>query len=159
MSNSNLFCSIRLMEVMAQAEKRIAAFYETCAQQFPVSRNFWEDLAAEENGHAEIIDEVMRAAIEEPEMFDAGESSPLEALQTFMSRLESGFEMLTKDRLTERDALFMAYLIENTFAEHSYARAIKSKDPYYVRNLDKLTLDSAGHRTRVIQRMKEQRSI
>ncbi len=159
MSNSNLVCNIRLMEVMAKAEKRIAAFYETCAQQFPVSRNFWEELASEEIGHAEIIDEVMRAAIEKPELFDAGESSPLEALQTFMSRLETGFEMLTKDRLTERNALFMAYLIENTFAEHSYACVIKSRDPHYVRNLDRLTSDSAGHRTRVIEKMKEQKHI
>ncbi|MBI5249281.1 MAG: hypothetical protein HY912_07285 [Desulfomonile tiedjei] len=159
MSNSNVVYSVRLMEVMAQAEKRIAAFYETCGQQFPLSRKFWEGLACEEKGHAEIIDQVMHAAIEEPEMFEAGESSPLEALQAFMSRLESGFEMLTNDRLTERNALLMAYLIENTFAEHSYARAIKAKDPDYVRNLDKLTSDSAGHRTRVLEKMKEQEGI
>jgi len=59
---------------------RIAEFYGTCAEYFPASREFWGSLALEEIGHAKIIDNVTTAAVKEPEMFEAGDASPLEAL-------------------------------------------------------------------------------
>jgi hypothetical protein len=151
MLNNNLLGIVQLMQVMAQGESRIAEFYKTCAESFPLNKEFWAGLAREEEGHAAIIERVTRAATEEPEMFEPGELSPLEALQAFLLRLDDKFELLKEGRLTEHQALFVAYLIENTFAEHSFAGAIRSKEPSFVTNLEQLTSESVEHRTRVVQ--------
>jgi hypothetical protein len=157
MANTDLQGMVDLMQVMAQLEASIAEFYGTCAEFFPASREFWGRLALEEMGHAKIIENVTTAAVKEPEMFEAGDASPLEALAALRSRLDVNFELLRSGLLTEEKALLVAYLLENTFAEHSFTKAITSKFPDCAVNLDTLSSDSAGHRARVIEKIKEQK--
>jgi rubrerythrin len=144
-----------VMNVMAQVESTIGNFYTACAECFPLNREFWEQLAAEEAGHVHTVRELMRDVSEHPESFEVGDSSPLEALEAFTVRINASFEQLRMGRLTEEKALLAAYLIENTFVEGKYAKIIKLNDASSSKTFEKLSSDSSEHRDRVVKQMRE----
>jgi len=158
MSSQNLERVLPVMKVMEQVERTIANFYEVCAETFPLNREFWERLVEEETGHAEAVKELMRAAMENPDMCAIGDSSPLEALESFTARVNTNFEQLRMGHLSEEKALLVAYLMENTFIEGKYAEIIKLKDTYRAKMFAKLSSDSIEHRNRVLKKMRERKN-
>jgi len=158
MSSQNLETVLPVMKVMEQVERTIANFYAACAETFPPNREFWERLVEEETGHAEAVRELMRAATENPDMCAIGDSSPLEALDSFTARVNTNFEQLRMGHLSEEKALLVAYLIENTFVEGKYAEIIRLKDVYQAKIFAKLSSDSVEHRNRVLRKMKESKN-
>jgi len=158
MSIQNLENVLPVMKVMEQVERTIGNFYKACAETFPLNREFWGRLVEEETAHAQALRELMRAATENPDICAIGDSSPLEALESFTARVNTNFEQLRMGHLSEEKALLVAYLIENTFVEGKYAEIIRLKDAYRAKMFAKLSSDSVEHRDRVLRKMKEKKN-
>lgn len=155
MANQNLEKVLPAMRLMEQLESSIANFYEACAETFPFNREFWQGLVEEETEHTEAVRGLMREATENPDMCAMGDSSPLEALESFTARVNTTFEKLRMGHLSEEKALLEAYLIENTFAERKYTEVIRIKDAHRAKMFAKLSSDSVEHRDRVLSKMRE----
>jgi hypothetical protein len=149
---------VETMQMMVQVEKTVGDFYKACSQSFPHSQGFWVHLAEEEYRHAEAIDRLAKAVAEWPGDFEPGKVSPIEALQACITRVTSSLAALKSGGLTEANALLQAHLIESTFAEHKYTETIKTANPKYLNELEKLTADEAGHKTSILRRMKAKRA-
>lgn len=157
MSDQDLQSVIVVLQVMRQAEAAVAEFYAICSESFPLSKEFWGRLAREEAGHATVIDNLLRIIFEHPEEFEVGDSSPLEALQAFVSRVNENLAKVRTGQIKEGDALLMAYLIENTFVEGKYTEAVKTKNISYAKTLEKMASAEVAHKDIVVRKMKEQK--
>src|SRR5208283_306674 len=82
---------------------------------------------------------------------------PLATLRAFVSHVHSQSEKLMAGRLTMYEALAAAYQIERTIIEQKYLGAIKTEKPEYLEALDKLAVETAGHREKIKTKMEEYR--
>ncbi len=156
MSAESLQDAIDVMNLMVEAETACADFYQACSEAFSHEKDFWEQLAREEFRHAGVLVKLSDLVARKPQEFEVGKLSPLSALRSFISRVQSDHQKLHRGVLAEKDALMAAYLIESTVVEQKYTEAITTQNGKYLEALEKLTKAEVNHKARIKEKMKGQ---
>ena len=102
MSDQGLEDVIKLMKIMVEAETTCADFYQACSESFINDKEFWLRLAKEESQHAAILGTLSDLVTRKPQEFEIGKLSPLSALRTFISRVQSDHQKLHRGVLSEK---------------------------------------------------------
>lgn len=154
MSDQSLEDVIEVMKLMVEAETTCADFYQACSETFDHDKDFWVRLAKEEFHHASVLEKLSELVTRKPQEFEVGKISPLSALRTFISRVQSDHQKLYRGVLSERDAMMAAYHIESTVVEHKYMEVIKTENSKYLTALEHLMKAEVNHKARIQERVK-----
>jgi len=152
MSDQSLKDVIEVMKLMVEAETTCADFYQACSEAFCDDKDFWVQLAKEESHHATVLVKLSDLVTRKPQEFEVGKLSPLSALRTFISRVQSDHQKLHRGVLSQRDALMAAYHIESTVVEHKYTEVIKTQNSGYLTALENLMKAEVNHKARIQER-------
>jgi hypothetical protein len=156
MADQSLENAIEVMKLMVEAETTCADFYQACSEVFYHDKAFWDQLAKEEAHHARVLVKLSELVTRKPQEFEVGKLSPLSALRSFISRVQSDHQNLDRGVLSEKGALMAAYLIESTVVEHKYMEVIKTQNSGYLTALENLIKAEVNHKERIQTRMKAQ---
>jgi len=154
MTDHSLQDAVEVMNLMVEAEKTCAAFYQACSEAFSHDKDFWTQLAKEEVHHAGVLVKLSDVVSRKPQEFEVGKLSPLTALRGFISRVQSDHQKLHGGSLSEDGALMAAYHIESTVVEQKYTEVIRTQNSNYLAALEKLTKAEINHKARIQEKMK-----
>jgi hypothetical protein len=154
MTDHPLQDAIDVMNLMVEAERTCADFYQACSEAFSHEKDFWEQLAKEEFHHAGVLVKLSDLVNRKPHEFEVGKLSPLSAMRGFISRVRSDHQKLHGGSLSEDGALMAAYLIESTVVEQKYTEVIRTQNSSYLTALEKLTKAEVNHKARIQEKMK-----
>ena len=149
--------TLEALNIMSESEQKVAEFYRLCSEKFEEHCSFWEALAREEAGHAEVIKKLIALVSIHPSEFIPGKSLPVEAIKSFIMRTQANIDTVKRGDLPESKALLMAYHIENTFIEVQYADVVRTENEDYKLLLGQVISDTLKHKTRVMARMTKQK--
>ncbi len=150
---------VRTLEVMAEAEKTVGEFYESCSVFFQHDADFWSKLADEEAIHADVLTRLSKMVMRKPHEYEPGKLPSVAALRTFISRLHSDRERLKNGTLTMHDALLAAYLTEMTVIECNYTEVVQTANSKCLEALENLATATVQHRGRIKDKMQDFRKI
>jgi rubrerythrin len=136
-----------LVEKLASNEEFVARLYKGYANAFPVLREFWISLAAEEMKHASWIrnlgvkSETRRIFVEE------GRFNTV-AIQTFMNYLDKELARLNEQEIPLIEALSITLYIEQSLIESKSFEVFKTDSAELKHTLTKLRDDTLAHRNK-----------
>jgi hypothetical protein len=146
MADQSLDNAIEVMKLMVEAETTCADFYQACSEVFYHDKDFWDQLVKEESHHAGVLVKLSELVTRKPQELEVGKLSPLSALRSFISRVQSDHQNLDRGVLSEKGALMAAYLIESTVVEHKYMEVIKTQNRGYLTALKNLMKAEVNHK-------------
>jgi tRNA U55 pseudouridine synthase TruB len=144
---------LEAMGLMVQVEMAVADFYLGCLERFPEDASFWSRLAKEELAHADIIAKLAELVRVQPNEFTIGNSVPLNAINSFTRRIRSNVDEIRHGELAAKDALLIAYHIENTVIEMSYVQVINTNNQTYLSLMNNVMADTMKHKKRVVKKL------
>jgi hypothetical protein len=137
-----------LVEKLASNEEFVARLYRRYAGAFPILREFWISLAAEEMKHASWIRN-LGAKTETRRIFiDKGRFNTV-AIQTFMNYLDKELARLNEQEITLIEALSITLYIEQSLIESRVFEIFKTDSAESKHTLTNLRNDTLAHRNKV----------
>lgn len=149
--------SLEALDIMVESEETVAEFYRLCSERFTEDDAFWQALAKEEAGHAEVIRKLIALVRIHPSEFTSGKSTPIDGIKSFIRRTRGNIDTVKRGELPEGKALLMAYHIENTFIELQYADVVRTENEDYRALLNQVISDTLKHKTKVMAKIQELR--
>jgi hypothetical protein len=141
----------RTLDLLAECEEAVAAFYEGCAEAWPKDRLFWKEIGEEERGHARNLHRMKELVLSRPEAFAAAKLFSPFAVRTMIERLRREREKVVTGKLPEVVALSISNDLEDSLIEKRYHEVVHSEDFEYHLLLREITRQTSHHAARIRQ--------
>jgi hypothetical protein len=112
------------LELMARNEEQVSRLYHLYAQKLPEKKEFWEQIAVEEDGHAEIIRGII-PYIQDGTALLKEERFKKEAILAFLGHLEEANRKATERSVALINAYSTALNIEKSLIEKDFFKILK----------------------------------
>jgi len=143
-----------IITLLAENERAVGRLYQTYADKFPTHREFWLDLANEEQQHAEWLRRLL-ARVEEglgcvrPDRFD------VDSARDARARVERMIEETDRPDFSLTDALRAAKAIEETLVEAEYFEVFEGAAAEVLQVQYCLADATKNHRTLIEEQLAE----
>lgn len=141
------------LELMAENEKKLAKIYRLFSTCFPEEVDFFEELASEEESHAEVLLNIIHRAKTGTMNINTIRFSfrNIAEYGIFLDCLTMNVEVYS-DSLKE--ALTLSHDMEKKFLESSFYEVIPKTNPAAVRMLSTLKEMTSHHRKKILKKIK-----
>ncbi|MBU1106606.1 MAG: hypothetical protein KKB51_08080 [Candidatus Riflebacteria bacterium] len=129
--------------VMKQNELLFAQLYQECARLFPDFKKEFETLAAEEEGHAAILDSIIEEIADRPENWRPGKVS-LQTLRIIQEQIQDTLLEVKTGQCAPRYAITALRSYEQSMSERSVEKVLETDVPDFQ---DRLALVTQGFDT------------
>jgi len=137
---------VATLGLMAEAERCISRFYLLCADKLPDDREFWENISAEEVGHAASIAKMAEIVTEKVgEGFEFNRAFNRTSVNTFTLGVDASAEALKKGALAGRRIYFVSRDIEQALLEARYGEVVRTSDSGFTALLQKIMEETRRH--------------
>ena len=136
-----------LVEKLASNEESVARLYKGYADVFPILREFWRSLAAEETKHASWIRNLGTRRETRRIFVDEGRFNTV-AIQTFMNYLDRELARLKEQEVPLIEALSITLYIEQSLIESKVFEVFQTDSAELKQTLTKLHDDTLEHCSR-----------
>lgn len=133
---------------MEMLENVISQLYKKYAERFSQDRQFWAQLSLEEVGHAKWVKELGEQSKKKNLTFDKGRFK-VNAIQTTIEYIQKKIKQATSDLITEKEAFYIAWDIENGLLEKEFFKTFESDQLELKKILEKLLRETKDHRYRI----------
>ncbi len=141
-----------------QLETQVGRLYLLFGEQFPEDAAFWEQLAIEENNHAELIRTGVDFFMKGDVVPEAVLSAPLASLQAANRRLSGLLEKYTQQPPSRAEAFYAALATENSAGEIHFQRMVTGPaESRVVELFQQLNTDDKDHADRIVTYMRDHR--
>lgn len=144
-----------IMKMMADNERLIGSFYQSCAETWEQDRTFWLNIAAEEEKHARNIERMVQIISLKPEQFQIGRLFNTVAIQTVMAGIKGQLKRLKEKQMTRKQAIFVARDIESSLIEKNYGEIVKTRDIEYLTLMKEVTGETEKHKESIERHIQE----
>jgi len=147
---------VNILDMLANNEEYIAKLYQAYASRFIEYGTFWNGMAAEELGHADIIRKFSRE-VEQGLGHINEKRFNKEALDTYSNYVKKELDAVQKTRLSLMHALSTAFYIEQSLIEARFFEAFEGGSEETKKLLQQYKAHEKEHVERVRKIMVEQR--
>lgn len=140
---------------MAEYEEVIASLYGTCAERWMEDGDFWEQMAKEEIGHAQLIKQIAQMVEESPRQFDLGRPFNQVAINTAIAGVKRHIEAIKQGEYSHKKAIIIARDLEQSILESRYIELLKTSNVEYLETIKGIVQDTARHRKTIQLRLEE----
>lgn len=145
MGNDTLKNVGEVLDLMALAEARVRNFYRACAGQWERDREFWLDLAAEEDAHYAVAMRLSALAAANPGNYSLQGGFNAAAYRSFADMIRDNTLAVSCGAMDEPEAVRTAQLIENSILESSVLGAVSTGDKEFLALLSGLAQQTHAH--------------
>ncbi len=138
----------QILDLLKQVELSVGKLYTAFARAFPEDAPLWMSLAAEEERHAERIDELKEMITRDRPQFTPDKFTAA-GLKTYLDGLGESRRKLASGEISRRQALVLARDFENTLSEGAFYRVVQSGLPQFKKICDLIDLETATHRLKI----------
>jgi len=142
----NLDHVLAVMETLTHAECAVEVLYKACASEWQEDREFWLHMASEEAKHGHNIEQMMAIVSSRPELFQAGRSFSIVAINAFIDGVRASIGRIEARDVTMLNMLCIARDIENSLIESKYSEIMKTKDREFLTLANEIDTDTLGHK-------------
>ncbi|NQT07041.1 MAG: hypothetical protein HQ575_05825 [Candidatus Omnitrophica bacterium] len=139
---------IKVVEAMAKREEMIGQIYTIFAKKFPEHKNFWTQIAKEEDEHARLL-RTITINIMEGSLSLTEERFEKERLAYSMDYIQDRLASAENVEGNMTDALKIALDIEDSLVEKGFLKIFKGDAPRLKEILNSLILATEVHRERI----------
>jgi rubrerythrin len=122
---------LKVMDLMANLELKIAEFYRECGASRPTEKELWSSLERDEMGHAQMIRKMAEIFLHRPEQFEGNRPFNVISVSVAWAGVQNHLRALKEGRLRGRNLLFIARDIEKALLEAKPGEILKSRDVEY----------------------------
>lgn len=133
------------LELLAEAEAQIAAFYRLCAGRMPQDGILWNSLADAEVQHSENIHKMISMIHKDRARYAPGISFSTVAIRLFAVEMENLADRMQKGRIPAAQLFPIALDIENSVIEARYSTIVKTSDAAFNALACSIDRESAEH--------------
>jgi len=138
--------SKQLIELLAQHERAIGRLYSIYASNVPAFRTLFEELSEQEEGHAQLLEE-LGTAVSEGELCCLVDRFNPMAVRTALAYVEQQIERSRADSyITSEQALSVARDMENSLIESKWFEVFEGDAPKLKETLEQLERETNKHR-------------
>jgi rubrerythrin len=134
----------RILDQLREVELSVADLYRRFAGAFGADRIFWQDLARDEDRHAELASELKGALLKNGAPFEVVRLSPA-LLATFRQGIDQQHARFQRGEISRRAALFIARDFEKALVEYGFYDAIRSEKPDCRLVQERIRRETEGH--------------
>ncbi len=137
----------RILVNLAKIEMELSKIYSYLSKKEhfrnPV-REFWENLAGEEIGHARLFNEI-RSKVQADGSIQIEINLEMDQLKSFIDQLKALLKQIVDKDLSESDAYNIGAEIEAALDEANFTKVIKVNDEDITQKIKRLDLDNKKH--------------
>ena len=136
----------QLVELLAQHERAIGRLYSLYASNIPAYKRLFDDLSAQEEGHAQLLEELCTAVSEGELCCLVDRFNPM-AVRTALAYVEQQIEQCRVDsHIAPKQALSVARDMENSLIESRWFEVFDGDAPRLKETLEQLARETNKHR-------------
>jgi hypothetical protein len=135
-----------MIELLKEAETGAAALYRSCARAFPEDAELWNRLMREELQHAEYIERAGELIESDPESCRADREFNARAVREFIRGTREARQAVETGSMGRRQALQIAYEMEESYIEREFAGALFCDSPALVQLHKGIVKETMAHR-------------
>jgi hypothetical protein len=138
-----------LIEALVHNEELIGKLYQIYAEQFPARRQFWLNLADEENMHAAWL----RGSGQSQEVRVSNRFS-ISAVSTYRAYLQNEIELAGSNAINDKRALTTSLYIEESLIEKKFFDIFTSESRAFRETLNALISETQSHISKIKAQLK-----
>ncbi|MHB9134347.1 MAG: ferritin family protein [Armatimonadota bacterium] len=142
-----------IFRCMCEIELTIARVYQACAVRFPDHAAFWQELASEEEGHAQWLQD-LRFAVEEAALQNNPAFPSLDKLTTYLQHVQQRLAECEAGSLNLKHALSIALALEDSMIESAFYTVVAETSTLMSRVYEMLEKQTMDHRNRIAELLK-----
>lgn len=136
----------QLIELLAQHERAIGRLYSLYASNLPAYRTLFEDLSRQEEGHAQLLEE-LGTAVSRGELCCLVDRFNPMAVRTALAYVGEQIEQCRADSyISPKQALSVARDMENSLLESRWFEVFEGDAPKLKETLERLARETKEHR-------------
>ena len=140
--NSNI---IEMLQMLARIETGIADYYRACAEQWEQDREFWLDLARQEDGHCAMFKRMAALVGAAPERYSLRAPFNPQRSETFIGWMASCADEIKSGDLDRLGGFKAAAEIERTILEGNMQGLVLTNDSDFQQIVDTIVEQSKMH--------------
>jgi len=139
---------------MAEFERTVGELYRKFAEKFDEQREFWMNLALQEEGHAKILTDL-------PSMMESGTISynadrfDLSIIEATLDQVRASLARVGKSKMSLRDALYEALHVEQKILEKAFYAVFNTHSDEAKRLLNKIVSETNKHSKSVQEKLNQ----
>ncbi len=127
-------------------ELTLAEFYRQCGIVWREDQTFWNNIAKQEEQHAEYLKQIINLVSAKPNEFEAGRTFNETAIKTIKSGIVAQIDKLKNGLIPGNRILFIARDFENSLIEAKYIELFKTHNVEYREIMNKITNETSDHK-------------
>lgn len=136
----------QLIELLAQHERAVGRLYSIYASNLPAYKTLFEELSEQEEGHAQMLEE-LGASVSEGELCCLADRFNPMAVKTALGYVGEQIEQCRADsNISPRQALSVARDMENSLIESKWFEVFEGDAPKLKETLERLARETNKHR-------------
>ncbi len=143
----------KTMDSMAQYETLLSDLYHKCAEAWPTDREFWLDIARQEDHHAENIRKMREIINQRLSHFEAGRPLNPIAINTAITYIKDIIKRLTAGEYSYEKILNITLDIEKSVLEAHYSEIVKTDDVEYQTFMKSILDETHDHKSKIQQKL------
>jgi len=154
MEKESLNNSADVLEFVALGEAGVRNFYRACARQWPEEDDFWQGLAAEEDGHHKMVARMLELVKAAPDRYSLSGPFVPHAYRAFIDWVVSMTAGVSNGTLSNSEAVGISQTIESTILESQLQQLVVTSEPEYLRLIGQIVDQTHRHSIMVTARAK-----
>ena len=138
--------TIEIFDKIIILEMTIGELYQLCSQKWEADKDFWLNLSAQENAHAEFAKEMKQEFLNKTPEFTLNPNFSIIVIDSIILYISGIITKLKKDLFTKNQMLIIAHDTENSMIESNYQRIVTTKNPEYLKRVNILIQQTQEHK-------------
>lgn len=151
----NLDGVIATIELLQEAELKVAQIYVQCARQWPEQAPFWKSVANDERQHAAYLATMKELIESAPSEYSPGRSFNVTAIRTLLGYFDTVLHKLEEGSMDASTAAGVARDIEHSLLEAKYCQLVRTQSPRYLALVQQIEQDTLRHQGLMDQRVQK----
>jgi hypothetical protein len=143
----------KTMDSMAEYEMLLSDLYHKCAEAWPKDREFWLDIAGQEDHHAENIRKMQEIINQKLSHFEADRPLNPIAINTAIAYIKDIIKRLTAGQYSYERILNITLDIEKSVLETHYSEIVKTDDVEYQTLMKSILEETHAHKSKIQQKL------
>lgn len=149
MLENNLKDIIKLLQVLARLELKIAELYTTCAERWETKKDFWNTLGDEEKRHSGYVKKMAIVVEKYPQKFESGHKFPTVAVETVIKGIDEYIRRIKDGSLDFKKILNISLNIEDSLLEKKFYNVVKTENIKYNEFIGRIREETQDHRKKI----------
>lgn len=146
MNEPDLNKLLNVAKSIMDLELTLAEFYRQCGIVWLEDQTFWNNIAKQEEQHAEYLKQIISLVSAKPNEFEAGRTFNETAIKTIKSGIVAQIDKLKNGLIPGNRILFIARDFENSLIEAKYIELFKTHNVEYREIMNKINSETSDHK-------------